>query len=445
MLGFLDISLFDLSENLFPISSSQGEFFNYHDNLYIVYVEEDKKIRIKTGVHIYNIYDGSKNIIINDTYLDINSNLLYISGIYDSQGFYVIYNIQSFTFSSIELISESNNVSRIFIINNILHYIYSTHESIILSKISSGVLTSVNILNNLTPQKNAYVAEHLYSNGKLYIFVQQEDENNNYLNLRVFYGTYDGNTNYNPLNFLLNTNNKHTLFSSISVIDGSECLLTIEDDFISIDVSQNIQLQANKLSIYSINNTFITNPTPYRTFSLSGISIISLKNIVYNDYNHLIGFGYQTNYENPKYLIVQLDNNPQNPVFTTLSNSNGYISTNNFVDIISFQNRVYMYLEQIQDGTHMVMISNLGYTVRNTIINQYIYPPQLITLPNESTFNFLDPVVGEDISSAIYFGETPQLELGDLFLPGPRVSIRNNNNNNNMKFVFGSIQEEEKN
>ena len=453
-----NLSLLDLSENPFAIASTRGKFFTYNNNLYIVYVEQDKKIRIKTGLTTTDIYDGtsgSDTFVIYDVYLD--STTLYIAGKYGSQGFYISYNMSTPLISGLKTdVSSVDLISHIFVINSKIHFLHRTETNIGLSVISGNLTSTVYLLDNLTPQKNAYVRDYLYSGGTLFFFVQQEDDSTNYLNLRVYYHyNYDTTSSFEPFTILLKTDSKHTLFSSISQMNGVNYLLTIKDDYIEIDSSENLIFQTNRLYLYNLNNFFEEYPPPYFGYiDLSGVSIISLKNISYQGYNHLFGFGYQGSYENAKYLIVPLENNfSSNPQFTTKSSSMGYISTNSSVEVLSFQNKVYVYLEtrpvetspsapQTQIiGTTRAMISDFSYReIGNTIVNGFISPLEILNLESGSTFNFIDPVLPVDLSCAIFY-DSGFLSLGSLNASGPQVSIENASPN--MKFIFGSISDQQ--
>jgi hypothetical protein len=131
----------------------------------------------------------------------------------------------------------------------------------------------------------------------------------------------------------------------------------------------------------------------------------------------------------------------------------GYISTNGSVEILSFQNKVYVYLEtrpietsqtipptQII-GTTRAMISNFSYLDNvNTIVNGFI-SQDILNLPSGSIFDFIDPELDVDISCGIYYGEG-QLDLGEIGATGPRVSVQNAPLP--VKFIFGSISNAQK-
>ena len=447
-----NLSLLDLSENPLQIDSTRGNFFTYNNNLYIIYVEQDKKIRIKTGTNVNDIYDGTSSseiFIVYDCYLD--GTILYVAGKYGDHGFYLSYSMINSNISFTQ-ISTVDLISHIFVINSKIHLLHRTQSSIGLSVSYQESLTTVSILSDLTAQKNGYVKDYLYDNGILYIFVQQEDDTTSYINLRVFYHqSYNATTNFNPSNsILLKTSNKNTLFSSISIISGVNCLLTIVEDYIT-DLST---IEQNTLFVYNMSN-FITNPNYSNSLSLSGISIYSLKSIEYNNLNHLFGFCYEGSYENIKYLVVPLENNniSLNTQFLTKSSTMGYISTNGSVEILSFQNKVYVYLEtrpietsqtipptQII-GTTRAMISNFSYLDNvNTIVNGFI-SQDILNLPSGSIFDFIDPQLDVDISCGIYYGEG-QLDLGEIGATGPRVSVQNAPLP--VKFIFGSISNAQK-
>jgi hypothetical protein len=443
-----NLSLLDLSENPFDIASTRGNFFTYNNNLYIVYVEQDKKIRIKTGLSATDIYDGSASadkFVIYDVYLD--SNTLYVAGNYGNQGFYLTFDMTNSSRTSFTLIPSIDLISHIFVINSKVHYIHRTNTSIGLSVSSAETISTVTILSDLTAQKNAYVKDYLYDAGKLFLFVQQEDDTTSYLNLRVFYdASYNAISSFNNTNsILLKTVNKHTLFSSISLMNGLNCLLTIVEDSIT-DLSD---VQQNSLYIHNMNN-FISSSGEYSDYiSLSGVSILALKNIEYQGLNHLFGFCYQESYENAKYLVVPLENNfSSSPPFTTKSSSMGYISTNNSVEILLFENKVYVYLETrpVETsviGTTRAMISDFSYReIVNTIIDGFISDQSILNFSSGSVFDFKDPALVVDISCAIYFGQAI-LPLGQLDVSGPQVSIQNASPN--MKFIFASISDEMKN
>jgi hypothetical protein len=444
-----NLSLLDLSENTFPISSTRGDFFIYNNNLYIVYVEQDKIIKIKTGSTTYIINDGSlgsDDFVIYDIYL--YSNLLYICGSYGTNGFCLSYNLNLFSLGSFTTISDVDLISHIFVLNNNIHLLYRTASTLGLYASYSGSLSNIVILNNLTSQKNAYIRDYLYDGGNLYIFVQQEDDTTSYINLRVFYhSNYNATNNFDPSNsILLKTNNKHTLFSSISQINGSKYLFTIVEDFIT-DISS---VQQNTLYSYNIN-TFISNPNHSNSLSLNGISIYGLESIEYNGLIYLFGFCYQGTYETPKYLVVLLESmNNWNPQYITKSSSMGYISTNHSVEIINYQNKVYLYLEtRLLDpetqilGDTRVMISDFIFPeTLLTISNGFISPLSLLSYESGTIFDFMDPELGIDVSCGIYYGEG-QLDLGLLGLNGPRVSIQNATLDK--KFIFGSISTSLKN
>jgi hypothetical protein len=447
-----NLSLLDLSENPFEVASTRGKFFIYMTNLYIVYVEQDKKIRIKTGLTVSDIYDGSlysDEFVIYDVYLD--SNLLYICGKYGSHGFHLCYNILNSNLTSFTRISSFDLISHIFVINSKVHLLHRTNSSIGLSFSSNGTFYTIPILSDLTPQKNAYIKDYLYDNsGNLYIFVQQEDDITSYLNLKVFYHlNYDANSSFVPSNsILLKTNNKHTIFSSISLMNGVNCLLTIVDDFIN-DLST---VQQNTLYVYTMNN-LVTNQNYTNSLTLSGVSILSLKNMEYKGYNHLFGFCYQGSYENAnlKYLVVPLENNISwnpNPQFATKSSSMGYISTDSSVEILSFQNKIYIYLETIPIETSPTnppitiigntrgMISDFSYReIGNTIVGGYV-DQSILNNPSGTIINFIDPALGVDISCGIYYGDG-LLNLGQMDASGAQISVRNASSDK--IFIFGTI------
>jgi hypothetical protein len=183
-----NLSLLDLSENPFQIASTRGKFFTFNNNLYIVYVEEDKKIKIKKDTEINDIYDRSQSVekfVIYDIYLD--SNILYICGSYGNNGFYLTYNLNSSSYISFTQISSVDLISHIFILNNKIHLIHRTRTSIGMSISYPGTFSTVTILNNLTPQKNAYVRDYLLNANNLFIFVEQEDDTSSYKNLKFYY------------------------------------------------------------------------------------------------------------------------------------------------------------------------------------------------------------------------------------------------------------------
>lgn len=357
------------SETPLGVQSSQGKLFTYDNNLYNLYCEGNN-IKIKNQNNINIVYNGSYTFQIYDSYID--NNILWICGTYGYDGFYLSYSLSSNSILSFVTINYIRYISHIFIIQNRLHYIYITNTSIILVSVADSESSISTVIYTNWGNKNPFISGYKYYKGTLSFFIQEEQDTNesNYLCLKVLYqDIYLATESFVPEIITLSKNTANIIFSGIYTINKVDYLITIEEDYIqSFDSVQN-----NIIRLYTFDN-LRTSQTNF-SFSLNDISIYKLSHIYYLSKNYLIGFCYQSDYENIKYLWIELNDQLQ-PINQLIITSNvGYLSINGLVNSIVYNKHLFLNVQTtssfINLNTREVMETNYWYIgyITDYIIN----------------------------------------------------------------------------